>query len=181
MNDFAMTLLVPDWLRKFWLETVSSEEPVSPSSLTTWGMNHCRVSPEVIANALARSEPSVGFLKAAEAVRSNDGKRIFVVFHSSYGKELQLPNLHAFVDDETFVGSIAGTTGTRSIDDCFGGASKFKPLKVSWQKSRVSTDRQRQEFRSALTLSGTAYWISFRSHRPWVTPPAQGAQLELFD
>ena len=181
MNDFAMALLVPDWLRKFWLETVSAEEPVSPSSLTTWGVNHCAVSPEVVANALARSEPSVGFLKAAEAVRSNNGKRIFVVFHSSYGKELQLPNLHAFVDDETFVESIVGATGTRSIDGCFGCDSKYKTLKMSWQKARVSVERRRQEFRSALALSGTGYWLSFRLHRPKATSPAQGAQLKLFD
>ena len=66
MNDFATSLLVPDWLRKFWLETVSADAPVSPSSLTTWGVNHCGVSAEVVANALSRSEPSVGFLKAGD-------------------------------------------------------------------------------------------------------------------
>ena len=182
MNDFAVSLLVPDWLRKFWLESVSADAPVSPSNLTTWGVSHCGVSAEVIANALSRSEPSVGFLKTAEAVRNSDSKRIFVVFHSSYGSKLRLPNLHSLVDDDTFVESVAGTMGTGSIDARF---SKDDPicetLKVSWQKARISADRRRQEFRSRVTLSDTGYWISFRSHGPRTTVPEDDAQLRLFD
>jgi hypothetical protein len=181
MNDFATSLLVPDWLRKCWLETVSADAPVSPSSLTTWGVNHCGVSAEVIAHALSRSESSVGFLKTAEAVRNNDGKRIFVVFHSSYGSRLRLPNVHAFVDDHTFVDRITGTTGTGSIDAGFTSDPICETLNLCWQRTLVSTDRRRREFRSGVALSGTGYWISFRSHGPRATPPKDEAQLRLFD
>ncbi|MSO99866.1 MAG: hypothetical protein EXR07_02265 [Acetobacteraceae bacterium] len=182
MDDFATSLLVPDWPARSWLNSVPKSEPISPHNLRTWGVVQCGVSPEVVANALVRLESNTGFLKTAEALRVADKKRIFVVYHSSYGEEMQLPNMHSFIVDEMFINSISGVSGTHRINMCSLGSSKYENLKVAWLETNVPTVRGRKEFRSTLKLSGRAYWISIRQDRTCYVPAAaQEVQRGLFD
>lgn len=182
MDAFAASLLVPDWLSKRWLESVSNEKPVSPSRLQTWAAKQCGVSSEVVAKALTRVEPSIGFLKAAEAIRLANDKRLFVVFYSSYGAELQLPNLHSYIEDDAFTNKINGTSGVHWIELCYLGDIKCENLNVAWQEAKVPTSRRRREFRSTVKLSGKGYWISIRSDRRYAASTIkEQVQLTLFD
>lgn len=182
MNDFAEALLVPDWLAKLWLTKVSNEEPVSLNLLKTWAVAQCGVSSEVVARALTRFEPSIGFLKAAEAVRLASDKRLFIVFYSSYGAELELANIHSFIDDEAFINKIEGVSGICWIDFCRLGKAKCERLNVAWEETKVSTIRRRKEFKATLRLSGKGYWISIRSDQRCVdTTNEENVQLTLYD
>jgi hypothetical protein len=182
MDDFAGALLVPDWLTKLWLTKISNVEPVSLNWLKTRAAAQCGVSSEVVAGALTRFEPSIGFLKAAEAVRLANDRRLFVVFYSSYGAGLKLPNLHSFIDDEAFIKKIDGVSGIFWIDVCRLGKTKCERLNVSWEQSKVSPVRGRKEFKSTVRLSGKGYWISIRSdHRCADLTNKEKVQLTLFD
>lgn len=182
MDDFAQALLVPDWLAKLWLTTVSKEEPVSLNWLKTRAAAQCGVSSEVVAGALTRFEPSIGFLRTAEAVRLANDKRLFVVFYSSYGSGMELPNLHSFIDDEAFITKIDGVSGICWIDVCRLGKAKCEELNVAWKESKVSTFRRRKEFKSTVRLTGRGYWISIRSgHRCPDSTNKGEIQLTLFD
>lgn len=182
MNDFASSLLVPDWLSKRWLESVSNEKPVSLNRLKNWAANQCGVSGEVVAKALTRVESSIGFLKTAEAVRLANHKRLFVVFYSTYGGELQLPNLHSYIDDDAFINEIDGTSGVRWIERCNLGNVKCEKLNIAWQETKVPTYRRRREFELTVRLSGKGYWISIRSDRHSdASRKKEQVQLRLFD
>src|ERR1044072_2967664 len=52
MDDFAQSLLVPDWLGQLWLASVTDQEPISLNSLKMWAASQCAVSGEVVAKAL---------------------------------------------------------------------------------------------------------------------------------
>ena len=181
MDHFAESLLVPEWLVKLWLMGVSDQEPISLEGLKKWSVAQCGVSGEVVASALARVEPKVGFLKAAEAVRRANGKNLFIVLYSVHGTDLQLPNLHSYIDDERFVDKIRGTSGCLSIDDCHLGNVKCENLNLAWHRSNIGTSRRRREFHSKVQLSGKGYWISIRLDRCCDYPGTQRQlQLNLF-
>ena len=182
MDDFAANLLVPNWLAEHWLQSVPCDKPVSISSLNDWALKHCAVSKEVLADSLTRVEPSIGFLKVGSAVRVQTTKPLFIVFYSSHGAELKLPNLHSYIDDDVFIAKIQGTSGVRWIEDCQLGDIRCGKLNVAWHESNVSTSRRRREFKSTVRLSGKAFWLSMRAgHRQAPMNTVAQRQLSLFE
>ncbi|MBI3198920.1 MAG: ImmA/IrrE family metallo-endopeptidase, partial [Rhodospirillales bacterium] len=166
MDDFASSLLVPAWLSDRWLSRISGPEPVAISQLLSWAAKECKLSGHVVALALTRAEPSIGFLKLAEAIRTADKKRFFIVFYSCYGNELHLPNQHAYIsydDDDKLAENIQTPHGARQIESWKFNDSSQKKLQIAWVETRTPTSNRRQEFKARVRLTGRAYWVSVRS------------------
>ena len=158
MDDFAGTLLVPPWLAGRWLGETARPDATSVFRIRKWARS-CAVSNEVVAKALCRAVPELGFLKVADAVRLKDSARLFVVLHSSAGRSLQLPNQHSHLDNADFVGLIAGRTGVDTIHRCDVGNRRLGHVQIAWFASRGSISSRRREFGSTVRLSGISYWI----------------------
>jgi hypothetical protein len=182
MDEFAESLLVPDWLTKSWLLSAPQEKPIPINHLRAWASDQCHVSSEVAARALTRVNQDIGFLKTAEGLHLTNETRLFIVFYSSHGTRLELPKLHSYIQDEKFIGRISGVSGNLRVDACRLGRVNCKNIEIEWQGSPVERERHRKEFRSTVRLTGRGYWISLRTNQTLIHQGlGQQAQLSLFN
>lgn len=158
MDEFAGALLVPPWLVEQWVEESSGISSTCVFRLGRWAADSA-VSSEVVAKALCRAVPDIGFLKVAEAKRLRDGARLFVVLYSSTGERVRLPNQHSHLKNEDFLARIVGRTGAQTIHGYEVGANQLGQVEVAWIAGRTSVSSRRREFRSTIRLSGASYWI----------------------
>lgn len=158
MDEFAATLLAPPWLVERWLHETNRIDATCVFRLPHWAQQGA-VSYEVVAKALCRAVPALGFLMVAEATRLRDKARIFAVLHSSAGKDMRLPNQHSHLDDECFLSRVVDRTGADAIHGCQLGAYRLPHVQIAWMAGSAPIRSRRKEFGSTVVLSGISYWI----------------------
>lgn len=158
MNEFASALLVPHWICSEWKSQLRTVDATCLFRVRRWA-NDCRVSHEVVVNALTRDTEDIGFLKVAEATRMSSNRRLLVVFHSCSGSNIALPNLYSHLDDVDFVDTINGRSGVQLLHRCRFGPTKLDHAQVAWITAIGSAQSRRREFRTSVRLTGALYWI----------------------
>ncbi len=158
MNEFASALLVPLWLSSRWRSQLANIDATCLFRVGDWA-KECKTSPEVVVTALVRDMEGIGFLKVGEGLRVRTDKRVFVVFHSSSSNNLTLPNLYSHIDDTDFVNTIKGKGGVISLPRCRLGSIELNDLQVAWRTVSGKARSRRREFREAIRLSGSLYWV----------------------
>jgi hypothetical protein len=171
MNEFARALLIPDWLARYWIRSIPSDEPVPPGCLVAWGVKKCVVSMEVVANSLARIDPNIGFLYVGSAVKLRDRNPLFLVLLSAYGANLNLPNRESYIDHEDFIEKVDSSAGRKVIEGWQLGRAICSKMIVAWERRHGRAKKYK-----AVQLSGESYWLSCRGK----TDLPLG-QMNLFD
>jgi hypothetical protein len=153
MNDFARSLLIPDWLVTDWVERSKKERPIPPHALKTWGIDQCGVSQQVVALALANACSDLGFMTATICESKKFRKKALKVLFSASGENLRLPAAQSHILlPEIQEGLVKKVVGGCEIRNSSLVANDSLRLHSAWRRAQSKA-------------SYPVYWLSFATSR----------------
>ncbi len=168
MNEFAQHLLVPDWLLADWIHRSRHERPIPISALTTWGKDQCGVSREVVASALSRACPDVGFLVAAPCFSKKFSRTALRISFACSGSDIHLPPTHTHLICDPLMTLVSDRPfGSAELTGVSLGTKVNQDLLIKWQRTGGAP-------------SSPAFWISLARRSPAPTA-CDDLTLDLLD
>ncbi len=160
MNEFASTLLVPDWLVTVWLSDIPEGRLISPLTVRGWAREQCKVSEEVIAKTLCRARKGIGFIKASLMMGRKDGVPILKTLFSDSGEGLFLPKVHSHIRNSALIKTLqTKKLGIEEFPGCQLGLCKPQDLSIAWRCVGFSSESSRDS-RKERVAKDQKFWLS---------------------